>query len=165
MPKRLLFMLVMILSLTATATAQGNGTSDQEAIRHVIEYYFNGWKNDDVESIKKAFHPKAKFFVAAIKDDLGLIGQSEVFAAFRSNIKRHVSKGKVDTRIISLDLAGNAASAKVEMHYPGDFQSATVTEYLSLIKFGNGWKIVSRVSSVANKPATVSQTKPRDAQF
>jgi hypothetical protein len=62
-------------------------------------------------------------------------------------------------RIISMWVSEQAASVRVEFRYPtaypgdkADFRKPPPgferTEYLSLIKFKNGWRIVTRVISV-----------------
>jgi hypothetical protein len=50
-------------------------------------------------------------------------------------------------RIVSVDVTGNAASAKVELDYP----SAKLTDYMSLLKVGNEWRIVNKIFTAEPK--------------
>lgn len=152
---KILLSVAALLLLPAAVLAQETGNADDvAAIRQVVKYYFDGWKNDDLESMKKAFHPKAKLFAISADHDLKETSQKQVHAALQENIRRGVPKVDASLKIISVDSAGVAASVKIEIEYRGELQSATSTEFLSLIKFPkDGWKLVSRVSAVEQKRA------------
>jgi hypothetical protein len=156
MKRRILLLLALFLSQTAFALAQETGEAvDVAAIRQVVQYYFEGWKNDDANIMKKAFHPKAKFFGISDENDLKETSQAEVHNALKENIRRGVPKVNASLKIISIDVAGTAASVKIEIEYPGNYQSARSTEFLSLIKFPkDGWKFVSKVSAIEQKQST-----------
>ena len=155
MKGKFLLLVAALLLLSGAASAQETGNAeDVAAIKQVVQYYFEGWKNDDPESIKKAFHPKAKLFAIADDDDLKETNQKEVYAALKENTRRGVPRADASLKIISVDAAGAAASVKIEIDYRGELQGATSTEFLSLIKFPkDGWKLVSRVSAVEQKRA------------
>jgi hypothetical protein len=154
MKVKILLLAAALLFQAAAATAQEAGNAqDVAAIRQLVQYYFEGWKNDDAESLKKAFHPKAKFY--GISDDNGLkeTSQSQVYAALKENIRRGTPKVDASLKIISIDAVGTAASVKIEIEYTGEYQSARSTEFLSLIKFPkDGWKVVSKVSAIEQRP-------------
>ena len=67
-------------------------------------------------------------------------------------------------KVVAIDITGGVASAKIETENLTDaapeilprlaYKGAKVTEYLSLIKFDDGWKIVSRIYSSEPIPAT-----------
>ena len=52
------------------------------------------------------------------------------------------TRAKMDCRIVSLDVTGGAAAAKVEMSRDGKL---VYTDYLSLLRFSDGWKIAAKV--------------------
>jgi len=52
------------------------------------------------------------------------------------------SRVKMDCKIVSIDVTGVCASAKIEASKNGKL---IYTDYLSLLKFDDGWKIVAKV--------------------
>jgi hypothetical protein len=52
------------------------------------------------------------------------------------------SQARMDCKIASLDITAECAAAKIEISKNGKM---IYTDYLSLLKFGNGWKIVAKV--------------------
>ena len=163
--KNLLLAATLLISLPLLALAQEpDKAKDESAIRQIVQYYVDAIKNDDAESLKKAFHPKAKWLNAGDKGYLWEISQERVAANLRSNVQRHVPQPNATVKIVVIDIAGGVASAKIETEYltnaPPEimpklaYKGAKVTEYLSLIKFDDGWKIVTRISSGGQIPAT-----------
>jgi hypothetical protein len=145
--KSILLVVAFLLCGSTLAHAQGaKDGQEEEAIRKVVQYYFDGIANDDVESMKKAFHSKAKFFVVRY-NGLEEIKLGRVYENMRDNMRRNVGKDDAPKRMLSIDQTGNAASVKVQM----DYANGTQTEYLSLIKFNDGWKVVSKVLSDVEK--------------
>jgi hypothetical protein len=139
-------LLVVAFLLCGSTLAQAQGSREEETIRKVVQHYFDGITNDDVESMKKAFHAKAKIFV--IRDEgLEEIKLERVYENMRDNMRRQVGKDDAPKRVVSIDQSGDAASVKVQM----DYANGTQTEYLSLIKFNDGWKVVSKVLSGLRK--------------
>ena len=164
-PKHLLLAVTLLLGLPLLVLAQQpDKAKDESAIRQIVQYYFDAMKNDDAQSLKKAFHPKAKWLNAGDKGYLWEISQERVAANLRSRAQRHMPKPNATMKIVAIDITGGVASAKIETEYltnaPPEimpklpYRGAKVTEYFSLIKFGDGWKIVSRISSGEQIPAT-----------
>ncbi|HEX8772933.1 MAG TPA: nuclear transport factor 2 family protein [Pyrinomonadaceae bacterium] len=139
-----LLLMTSLLLITPALAQESAKVSDEAAIRGVIQYYFDGISKDDVESMKKAFHPKAKYFVIRY-GGLEEVSQERVYLNMKDNARRQAGKDTAPKRIVSIDLTGDAAIAKVEM----DYSNGRFTEYLSLVKFDDGWKIVSKVMSGA----------------
>lgn len=172
--KNLLLAATLLISLPLMVLAQGpDRTGDEAAIRQIVQYYFDAVKNDDAESLKKAFHPKAKWLNAGDKGYLREISLERVAANLQSNARRHLSKCDATMKILSIDITGGVASAKIETEYltsgPAElmpklaYKGARLTEYLSLIKFDDGWKIISRIYSGELTPTTARlQTGPRE---
>ena len=172
--KSLLLAATVLISLPLLVLAQGpDRAGDETAIRQIVQYYFDAIKNNDAESLKKAFHPKAKWLNAGDTGHLWEISQERVAANLQSNARRHMPKPNATVKIVAIDITGGVASAKIETEYltnaPPEimpklaYRGARITEYLSLIKFDDGWKIVSRISSGEQAPATAQmQQGPRE---
>jgi hypothetical protein len=148
MMKRILSAVVFTLLLSVCVSAQEAQPSDDVAIRQIVQYYFDGSKNNDVSLLKKAFHPKAKSLGLAQSNGNGL--REIKVARTYVNIEGRKPINLIG-RIVSIDVTGRAAIVKTEVEYPEGILNSPPpgvmdTEYLSLIKFGEGWRIVSRVS-------------------
>jgi hypothetical protein len=142
------------LMMPCQVTAQES--ADEAAVRKVVEYYFDGFKNESIDSMKKAFHQQAVFFFPGADGALTEVKQLQ--PGLFSDTQRG-NRPPVVTRIISMWVSEQAASVRVEFRYPtgypgdkADFRKPPPgyerTEYLSLIKFKQGWQIVTRVISV-----------------
>ena len=172
--KNLLLAATLLISLPLLVLAQGpDRAGDEAAIRQIVQYYFDAMKNNDAESLKKAFHPKAKWLNAGDKGYLREISQERVAANLQSNARRHMPKLNATMKIVAIDITGGVASAKTETEYltggPPEvmpklgYKGAKLTEYLSLIKFADGWKIIIRIYSGEQTPATAQlQQGPRE---
>jgi hypothetical protein len=159
MVKRILSPVVLILLLSVCVSAQETQTSDDVAIRQIIQYYFDGSKNNNVSLLKKAFHPEAKSLGLAQSNGNGL--REIKVARTYVNIEGRDPINLIG-RIVSIDVTGRAALVKTEMQYPEGILDSPPpgvidTEYLSLLKFGEGWRIVSRISF----PKKTNLTSPK----
>jgi hypothetical protein len=138
---------VLILAL-ALCGAQLNAAAVQEdeaAIRSVIlSAYRDGLINvGDVEAVKKGFHNE--FRLLGLKDGcLTILPIAEWIAA--TEAKKAAGKfppplpAKFEFPLI--DICGDAAVVKVKF-FVGD--KLTFTDYLSLYRFADGWKIVAKI--------------------
>lgn len=160
MGKRLM-VIVLVLTSGAAVAAQQIRKSDEAAIKQTIESYLDGWKYNNIENVRKAVHPRARFYLQATNAKGGLAETTaeRFFDTVERNGLRKEPK-PFSSRIISIDATENVASAKLEMDWhevwlvgtntsllkppPG----ALETRYLSLIRFENGWKIISNISNV-----------------
>ena len=119
---------------------------NQDDVKRVIEKsYFNGAFNAlDTESMRKGFHPDFAIFSA----DGTKISRYPIDTWIKGIEKRKTnpnfnkSQVKMDCKIVSLDVTGGCAAAKVEIAKDGKM---IYTDYLSLLKFTDGWKIVAKV--------------------
>jgi hypothetical protein len=155
---------MFLLLSPALALAQATDTTKEEAvIRQVIQYYLDGKKNNDAESLKKALHPKAKIFSLPIVHRTGKGNLREISGQLYVNYRRADHRQRLRPfvqKILSIDVTDNTtAAAKIELFWPdawsgegkislrGPAPGVTDTEYLFLMKFGESWKIISQVSS------------------
>lgn len=134
-----LFFLVLI----ATTSLNADTKADVEKV--IRSSYFNGAFNDlDTESMRKGFHPDFAIFSAKGNT----ISRYPIETWIKSTEKRKQdpnfdkTQAKMDCKIASLDVTEECAAAKIEISKNGKM---VFTDYLSLLKFDDGWKIVAKV--------------------
>ena len=113
--------------------------TDYALVEETVNYYLNGGTNNDFETLKKAFHDNAtmKF--------MGDEGYKEVNAlVFFGNAMKEGGKVNRKTFVSEITITGKAANARLEIVYP----DATVVDYMNLLKFDDGWKIVNKIFDV-----------------
>lgn len=123
-----------------------SASDEAAAVRDVItKAYFNGAFNEqDTGSMEKGFHPDFAIF-SADGNELKKYPISEWISSIEKKKKDpgfDPGRVKLDCRIISADVTGDAAAAKVEISRG---EKLLFTDYLSLLKFDDGWKIVAKV--------------------
>jgi hypothetical protein len=137
----------ILILLLITGLFFGTLMADNQAdVKSVIEKsYFNGAFNDlDTVTMQKGFHPDFAIFSA----DGAKLGRYPIDTwikgteKWKSSPKFNKEQAKMDCKIVSLDVTGGCASAKVEIAKDG---KNIYTDYLSLLKFSDGWKIVAKV--------------------
>lgn len=132
----LLAALVGVLLASSLAPAQTQ--SEESAVRETVNHYLHGLKFNDVESLKKAFYPEAKLFFVKRDNTLGQLTQEQWYKGFVSSAGQ---EEKGDLQITDIDITSNAASVKVVEVY----EKSKYTDYLALLKFADGWKIVNKI--------------------
>ena len=114
--------------------------ADEAAIRQTVQYYFDGGRNRDSLALRKAFHPDARMLFAR-EGKLVVVPIGEYITRVGSE---KLKPGEVDStqrKVVSVDVAGDAAVAKLELERPG----ALLTDYLSLLKVDGRWLIVNKI--------------------
>ena len=134
-----------LLLLVLIVTTSLNADSKAEVEKVIQASYFNGAFNDlDTESMRKGFHPDFAIFSAKGNN----ISRYPIDAWIKSTEKRKQdpnfdkAQAKMDCKIASLDVTEGCAAAKIEISKNGKM---VYTDYLSLLKFEDGWKIVAKV--------------------
>jgi len=133
---RAFFVAAMLLVFSTGAFAQQ--TSDDPLVRQTVETYLHGLKFNDVTSFKKVFYPEAKLFFVKKDGALGQLTQEQWYKGFEASAGKE-EQGEL--KIVATDITGNAASVKVREEYP----TSIYTDYVSLLKLGTEWKIVSKI--------------------
>jgi hypothetical protein len=136
----------LAIAVVAMVSAQSPTGADAAAIRAVIEKsYFHGAFNElNPDAMRAGFHPDFAIFSA----DGDAMAKYPIAAWAESVAKRKGSPGfdpktnAWDCRIVTLDVTGSAAAAKVELSRNGKL---VYTDYLSLLKFSSGWRIAAKV--------------------
>jgi len=134
------------LLVTALAAGLATNADEQAAVEKVIkESYFNGAFNGlDTESMRKGFHPDFAIFSAkgTELDRYPIDTWIKGIEKGKQSPDFDKSKAKMDCKIAVLDITGGAAAAKIEISKDGKM---VFTDYLSLLKFEDGWKIAAKV--------------------
>lgn len=133
--KTFFFIVVLALGGVAGASAQ-SGDDDFSNIKKTLNYYLEGGTNNDFETLQRAFHKGAT--MKFINDE----GYQSVNAVdfFKANIEPGPPQ-KRKTRIVSINISGNAANAKLEIEYD-DFM---FIDYMNLLKIDGDWKVVGKI--------------------
>ncbi|PWT90073.1 MAG: hypothetical protein C5B55_10265 [Blastocatellia bacterium] len=133
-----------IVVLSCCFNALGQAGSDEASVRETVNHYLHGLKFNDVESLKKAFHPDAKLIFVKRDGQLGTLSQEQWYKGFASSAGQ---EEKGDLQIASVDITGGAASVKVVEVY----DKTKYTDYLSLLKFDGRWQIVNKIYVVERR--------------
>ena len=133
MLQRFVTIAVITLLLPSFASAQ---ESEYELVEKALIYYMEGGTNNNYYQLANAFHRQAtmKYITAD--------GYQETNALefFSENMTPGPRQDRI-TRIKSIDISGNSASAHIEIEYP----TFSFMDYMHLLKFDDDWKIVSKI--------------------
>ncbi len=114
---------------------------DDILVKECLNNYLDGITKGDTARLGRAFHNQA--MLRTINASTGKMLEFPV----KTFISRTPQGGvQAKPKIISYSLIGQAAVASIELAFT-DFK---YVDYLSLLKFGNDWKIVCRVFSKAD---------------
>lgn len=114
--------------------------SDIEQISATLEKYIQGSLNADIALLKSIFHPQAGMF-GYLGPNL-LAGTPEPFFAHLAGAPSHAAQGKpYRARIASIEVSGNAASAKL---VEDGFADLDFVDYFHLLKVDGKWLIVAK---------------------
>jgi hypothetical protein len=145
---RRVVLLVLAAALLVTATlfaGEAEVEKERAAIRQVIESaYIRGIHTEwDAEAVSSGFHPE---FAMLIFEGGGIrkLPIGDWVKSIERNKKNHPEgpQYKITHEIPMVDVTGNAAVAKIELYKDG---THIFTDYMSLYKFEDGWKIVGKI--------------------
>lgn len=116
----------------------------EEGIRKTVQAYFDGVTNNDVARLDAAFHPEARLSTSNSKGVL--------YNTSYQDWKKFTSQPAGDTagrnnRIADIKLMGNAAVVTTVLDWP----TVRYVDYLSLVKVGEEWKIMSKTWNTERK--------------
>jgi len=137
--------LALILSIGAVVIAQDK-TGPEDEVRAVVEAsYINGAFNAlDPDAMRKGFHPDFAIFSADGESiEKYPIGEwVSGVAKKKADPEFDPAKNVWTHKLPVIDVTGGAASVKVELYKDGKL---VFTDYLSLLEFDSGWRIVAKV--------------------
>ncbi len=122
--------------------------NDETAIEALMQLYFDGLYEGDVEKLSGAFHPTAA--LAYERDgELVVLPQAEWFAVVRSRPSPRAQGLARDDGILSIDRASpTTAMVKVKCQIPPRY----FTDYLSLLKVEGRWQVAQKVFATRTEP-------------
>jgi hypothetical protein len=141
--KKMLFMLSIILS-SAIAKAQTDPATIKD-IETICNYYLDGGTNGDSVMFSKAFAPDGQ--MRYMRNDTMM---NVLLKDFMARIRNTGIKQERKTKIESIGVFGNAATAKLTIEYPTFY----FHDIMGLLKTKDGWKIVSKIFYREEKPKT-----------
>ena len=116
-----------------------NAQTDTKTIREietVVTYYLDGGTNGDSVMFSKAFVADGQMRYMR-NDTLFNVSLKDFMARARNNGVKQERKTKIE----SIHVFGNAATAKLTIEYPTFY----FHDIMSLLKTKDGWKIVSKI--------------------
>lgn len=145
MKKGLLSLFCLIFAVGIIAQ---NANPEKEIIKNVVKSaYVEGIHNEgNIEKIDAGFHPG--FNLLGVSEDNSL-WEYPIYT-WKESVENRLKNGKLpraDEKLITckfplIDVTGNAAIVKIELF---EEDKLIFTDYLSLYKFKDDWKIVSKI--------------------
>ncbi|MDA8021341.1 MAG: nuclear transport factor 2 family protein [Thermoanaerobaculia bacterium] len=146
MSKRLILVVVLTLLAAGLPFAFADSDGDAAEIKALIEKaYVHGAFNElNPDALERGFHPDFAIFSAD--------GEAIKKYPIADWVKRTRERKSADDfdpatnvwehHFASVDVTGHSASVKIELSKDG---KKVYTDYLSLLKFESGWRIVAKV--------------------
>jgi len=137
---------VLLSGVSLYALNNLNIEKEKEAVRKVIQdSLVDGYLNYyDIEEMKKGIHPE--FTTMEYRNSNLYKRGFENLLAYAKRVKSSRPNGrrvKVSVKFLMVDVIGNIGCAKVEFY---DGPTLHGTDYITLIKFNDGWKIMGLVA-------------------
>jgi hypothetical protein len=135
---------LLLAVVVAKALVFAEADMEKDEIKSLIEAaYINGAFNDlDTKTMRKGFHPVFK--IHGVQD--GSLREYPIDDWIAAIEKRKAAPDykpeKWDHKFVLVDVTGVAAVAKIELFKGSEH---VFTDYLSLLKFKDGWKITDKV--------------------
>jgi hypothetical protein len=121
------------------------GEKEVEAVKRVIEEaYMDGiHRTQDRETVESGFHRDFRMLVLN-DDELQKVSLDEWFRRIEGMKAENPEMWKGESRheFHLVDVVGKAAVAKLDVYKNDEYFS---TDYMLLYRFGDGWRIVSKV--------------------
>lgn len=137
-------MKTLLFLLTFTATTICLAQTDADQVKQVVtSAYIEGIQNNGpIEDIKNGFH--SSFNMLRLMDnEIKPLPIDEWLAAIEKRRQENpaLPANRTEGKFLAVEVVGNAATVKLELHRGGKL---IFTDFLSLYKFNEGWKIVSK---------------------
>lgn len=121
--------------------------NDENQVKQVIlDAYVNGIQNKgSLEDIEKGFHPS--FELIGIGKDGYTVWETPIYT-WKERVHQYKEEhpgdvqNPVSCEFEFIDISGNACVAKIALYRE---EKKIFTDYLSLYKFNDGWRIVSKI--------------------
>ncbi len=139
---------ILILGISVMAFTMNenhNQEAEKEVKEVILKSYVNGAFNAlDPEAMRNGFHPDFAIF-SAKGEDIGKYPIAKWAAGAekrKNNPEFDPAKNIWTHNFVSVDVTGGSAAVKIELSHK---DKHVYTDYLSLLKFDSGWRIVAKV--------------------
>jgi len=114
--------------------------AELQSIQDTVNLYIQGLQTGNIDSLRKAFHPKAMMYGVSAKV-VTIVEIEGLYGFVAANFPPPKSEDPHQCFITSIQCAGNAASVEMieESAYGNDY-----TNYFQLLKIEGKWLIVSK---------------------
>ena len=140
--------LFLFLFFVSASIFSVKAQSEDEAVKMCVNNYLDGISKGDAAKLNMAFHPSAMLRTV---NAAGTMQDLPVAKFIAGTPAGGISAKGGSTKLVSYSYIGISALATVELAF-GDFK---YVDLLSMLKFGNEWKIVSRVFSRTDLDAQI----------
>ena len=134
----LIFAGLFSLATVITSARLMPNAEDETEVRAALQHYLLGHSTGDGAHFRVVFHPDSKLYFN--RDGKFSMRTSEDYIAGAAG-KPAADEDKRKRRIVSVDVTGDAAMAKVELDYP----NAVLTDYFTLLKVDGKWMIMNKI--------------------
>jgi len=112
-------------------------------VEEAVNYYIKGAIKRDFEYLAKGWHDKAKMFGIGKEKKLVIYDKS----FWKENLEKPIDdpKYKRTSEILSVDIVGTIASAKVKTVVESSKGSVIFMDLLNLLKINDSWQIVNKI--------------------
>lgn len=139
-------LILATLTLTAFDSTSTKLLKPEAEVRDLIETsYINGAFNDlNPAAMERGFHKEFAIFSPDGEklSKYPIDRWVESVRARKNNPDFDPATNQWEHEFISVDVTGHSAAAKINLYREGEH---VYTDYLSLLKFDSGWKIVAKV--------------------
>ena len=134
---------LLLLTAFLAAFGQAIAQSDEQAIKAVVtSAYIEGIHNrGNVEDIRKGFHPSFNMLRLSDNEVKPLRIEDWIASLEKSRKESPAPVSKAEGKFVTVDVSGTAAIVELELYRDN---KRIFTDYLSLYKFTEGWRIVSK---------------------
>lgn len=151
--KKIATYILLTFAISSSLFAQ----TDQELITETLYDFIDGTTYNYPERIGKAFYPNTQMFLYNDQDTVWVV-TSEEYASWYSR-RTPGTKNNRDGGIISIDIVGDVASAKIEFVIPSF--GNRYYDLLLLKKIKGNWKIVAKATSAEPIPKSPAEMIPK----
>lgn len=141
---RAIYLLAAAVVFGGTVTAFSRQGAEEREVRAALEHYLAGHATGDGAHHKMVFHPDSKLY---FNRDGKFSSRTSAEYIAGSSGKPAADEALRKRRIVSVDVTGDAAMAKIELDYPQTF----FTDYFNLLKVDGKWMIVNKTFHARRK--------------
>ncbi|HJS56476.1 MAG TPA: nuclear transport factor 2 family protein [Vicinamibacteria bacterium] len=134
--------LCLIAVIAAVTPTLGSADEAQDARAVVEAAYVQGvHASFSADAMRRGFHPDFRMYT--LRDGaLSYVTRDEWIARLEKRAAEASPRSQIKADYPLVDVTGNTAVVRVELHRDGKH---VFTDYLSLYRFADGWKIVAKV--------------------